>query len=162
MKAVILAGGKGARLHPYTMVLPKPLIPIGNRAILEILIGRLKKFGFREITICVGYLGHLIETLVGDGKKWGVSVSYSEEKKPLGTIGPLTLIDGEQRETFLVCNGDTLTDLNLRDLLEFHKLKGGIATVAGIKREIRLDLGTFELDGNDRIISTIIGRFVYI
>ena len=151
MKAVILAGGKGTRLHPYTLILPKPLIPIGNRAILEILIGRLKKFGFREVIICVGYLGNLIKVLVGDGNKWGVSVSYSEENKPLGTIGPLTLIDGEQTETFLVCNGDTLTDLNLHDLLEFHENKGGIATIAGIKREIRLDLGTFELDGDDRI-----------
>lgn len=151
MKAIIMAGGEGTRLHPYTMVLPKPLIPIGNKAILELLIKRLEKFGFSEVIICIGYLGNLIKALVGDGNRWGTKISFSEEKQPLGTMGPLTLVNKKPTETFLVCNGDTLTDLNLHRFLQFHKKKGGIATIAGIKREIKIGLGTFELDGDDRI-----------
>jgi mannose-1-phosphate guanylyltransferase len=151
MKAIIMAGGEGTRLHPYTMVLPKPLIPIGNKAILELLIKRLEKFGFSEVIICIGYLGSLIKALVGDGNRWGTKISFSEEKEPLGTMGPLTLVNKKPTDTFLVCNGDTLTDLNLHRFLQFHKKKGGIATIAGIKREIKLGLGTFELDGDDRI-----------
>jgi len=153
VKAVILAGGEGTRLLPYTFVLPKPLMPIGDRAILELLIRRLKKFGFREIIISIGYLGNLIKALCGDGNKWGITISYSEEDQPLGTIGPLTLINGGLGQTFLVCNGDTLTDLNMNRFLQFHKEKGGIATIAGIKREVKIGLGVFECDGDHRIES---------
>ncbi len=153
MKAVILAGGRGTRLRPYTLVLPKPLVPIGDRPVLELLIQRLKKFGFKEIIITIGYLGNLIKALCGDGNQWGVTISYSEENQPLGTIGPLTLIKGELGQTFLVCNGDILTDLNIFKFLEFHKEKGGIATIAGIKRRVKIDLGVFECDSDHRIAS---------
>lgn len=151
MKAIILAGGRGTRLRPHTLILPKPLIPIGDRPVLELIIRRLRKFGFTEIIITIGYLGSLIKTLCGDGNGWGTNISYSEESEPLGTIGPLTLIDGRLKETFLVCNGDIITDLDIHKFVRFHKAKGGIVTIATIKRKIKIRLGVFECDGNDKI-----------
>jgi NDP-sugar pyrophosphorylase family protein len=154
MKAVILAGGKGTRLYPYTLVLPKPLVPIGPKAVLEILIRRLRKFGFEEIIISVGYLGSLIMTLCGDGSKWGTNISYCEESEPLGTIGPLTLMQDKLTEMFLVCNGDIITDLNIYKFIEFHKEKGGIATIATIKRRTKISLGVLECN-NGKIVNFI-------
>jgi NDP-sugar pyrophosphorylase family protein len=151
MKAVILAGGRGTRLHPHTLVLPKPLIPIGDKPVLELLIRRLRKFGFEEIIITVGYLGSLIRALCGDGNTWGVNISYSEENQPLGTVGPLTLIERELRQTFLVCNGDIVTDLDLFKFIQFHKEKGGIATIAATRREVKIELGVFECDDDHRM-----------
>jgi len=144
MKTIILAGGRGTRLHPYTMVLPKPLIPVGNQPVLELLIKRLRKSGLSEIIITTGYLGSLIKALCGDGSKWGVSIVYSEEKEPLGTIGPLALVNEQLKETFLVTNGDIVTDLDFRKFIEFHKRKGGIATIATFRKKVKLDLGVLE------------------
>jgi mannose-1-phosphate guanylyltransferase len=152
MKAVILAGGRGTRLRPYTMVLPKPLIPIGNQPVLELLVKRLRKFGFSEIIITTGYLGSLIKALCGDGSRWGVKISYTDEKEPLGTIGPLTLIDGHLKGTFLVTNGDIVTDLDFRKFVEFHKEKGGIATIATFRKRVKLDLGVIECNELHRIV----------
>ena len=153
MKAVILAGGKGTRLYPYTLVLPKPLVPIGPKSVLEILIRRLKKFGFDEIIISIGYLGSLIKSLCGDGSRWGINISYCEEPEPLGTIGPLTLIEDKLKETFLVCNGDIITDLDIYKFIEFHKEKGGIATVATTKCKTKISLGVIRCNGDSEIIS---------
>jgi mannose-1-phosphate guanylyltransferase len=153
MKAVILAGGRGTRLRPYTMVLPKPLIPVGNQPVLELLIKRLRKFGFSEVIITTGYLGSLIKVLCGDGSRWGINIFYSEEKEPMGTIGPLTLINGQLKETFLVTNGDVVTDLDFRKFVEFHKSKGGIATIATFRKKIKLDLGVLECNEGQWIVN---------
>jgi len=153
MKAVILAGGKGTRLYPYTLVLPKPLVPIGPKSVLEILIRRLKKFGFDEIIISIGYLGSLIKSLCGDGSRWGINICYCEEPEPLGTIGPLTLIEDKLKETFLVCNGDIITDLDIYKFIEFHKEKGGIATIATTKCKTKISLGVIRCNGDSEIIS---------
>ena len=100
MQAIILAGGRGTRLRPYTTVLPKPLMPVGDYPILEIVIRQLHKSGFRQILMAVGYLGELLEAYLGDGSKWGVKILYSREQEPLGTAGPVALFDGLE-ENFL-------------------------------------------------------------
>src|SRR5688572_3952770 len=105
MKAVILAGGRGTRLAPYTTVLPKPLMPVGDKPILDIVIHQLRYYGFNEITLAVGYLSELLMAYFGDGSRFGVSIQYSHEEQPLGTAGPIALVDG-LNEPFLVMNGD--------------------------------------------------------
>ena len=120
MRAIILAGGKGIRLRPYTVLFPKPLVPINEELpILEIVIVQLKKNGFDHITIAVNYLANLIMAYFGNGDKWDVKIDYSIEDTPLSTIGPLTLIK-DLPKTFLVMNGDILTDINYRDLMQNH------------------------------------------
>ena len=112
MKAVVLAGGKGTRLAPYTRIIPKPMMPIGDKAILEIMLYQLRRAGINEIILTVGHLAGLMRAYFQDGSQMGVSICYSYEDHPLGTAGPLGLIDGLE-ETFLVCNGDILTTLNI-------------------------------------------------
>ncbi len=152
MKAIILAGGRGTRLHPYTMVLPKPLVPIGNQPVLELLIKRLRKSGYSEIIITIGYLGNLIKAIGSDGSKWGVDILYSEEKEPLGTMGPLALINGKLNKTFLVTNGDVVTDLDFRKFVEFHERKGGVATIATFRKKVKLDLGVLECNEGQCVV----------
>lgn len=151
MKAVILAGGKGTRLKPYTTVFPKPLMPIGDMPILEIIIRQLKSQGLKDIIITVGHLGELIMTFFGDGSKFGVNIKYSKEDEPLGTAGGLGLIKGELKETFLMLNGDTLTTLNFSDLINYHQRNGAITTIALKKRESYIDFGIVEL-GTDNTL----------
>jgi len=146
-KVVILAGGEGKRLNPYTIVLPKPLMPVGNLPILEIIIKQLKKYRLTDVTLAVGYLGNLIQTFFGDGKKFGVKIKYSFEDKPLGTMGPLCLIPGLKR-TFMVMNGDLLTTLDYRKLISYHQSKKLSATIAVQKREIETDYGVLEYNKN--------------
>jgi NDP-sugar pyrophosphorylase family protein len=146
-KVIILAGGEGRRLNPYTVVLPKPLMPVGDVPILEVIIKQLKKYKLKDVTIAVGYLGNLIQTFFGDGKKLGVRIKYSYEEKPLGTMGPLTLIPG-LKKTFMVMNGDLLTSLNYRKLINYHLSKKPIATIAVKKREIETDYGVLEYNKN--------------
>jgi NDP-sugar pyrophosphorylase family protein len=150
MRAVILAGGKGARLAPLTEVIPKPLVPVGGKPILEIVIRQLKQCGFRRITLAVGYMGDLIRAYFQDGAKWGVHIDYSFEANPLGTAGPLALIDGLDK-TFLVMNADVLTNLDYRKLIRHHQLQGGVATIGAYEREVTIDLGVIILDGDNRI-----------
>src|SRR5689334_20719485 len=120
MKAVILAGGKGARLAPYTKILPKPLMPIDDMPILEVLLRQLKNCGVKDIVITVGHLAALLKTYFLDGREFGLNITYSYEDKPLGTAGPLALVPGLD-ETFFVMNGDVLTSLGFLDLLKFHR-----------------------------------------
>ena len=155
MKAVILAGGKGTRLKPYTTVFPKPLMPINDKPILEIVIRQLKSHGFGEIIITVGHLSELIITFFGDGGKFDVKIEYSREDKPLGTAGGLGLIKKELNETFLMMNGDVLTTLNFSDLVSYHKRNDAIATIALNKREVYIDFGVVELDDSDSIAGYI-------
>ena len=150
MKAIILAGGKGARLRPYTTIIPKPLVPVKDKAILEILIGRLKKYGITEITLCVNHLYKLIMAYFGNGEEWGVKIGYSLEDKPLGTIAPLKLIKNLPNN-FFVMNGDVLTDINFKQLFEFHLREKALLTVAVTKRRTKIDFGIFDVDKTKNI-----------
>jgi NDP-sugar pyrophosphorylase family protein len=143
---VILAGGKGTRLAPYTSVLPKPLMPIGERAILEVVVEQLADSGFRSVTLCVGYLSHLIQAVLSNGSGRRVSMSYVHEKDPLGTAGPLRLVDGIEG-TFLAMNGDVLTTLPYSDLVQQHRASGNVLTIATHRRTTRVDYGVLHLNG---------------
>lgn len=151
MKAVIQAGGKGTRLRPYTMVLPKPLMPVGSMPVIEMLLKWLRRDGFSEVYITIGYLGHLIRSLCGDGSQWGLNIVYSQEPEPLGTIGPLSLIREHLDESFLVLNGDLITDLDLRAFVQYHRDHQGTMTVGVTEKKVKLDLGILESKDN-RII----------
>lgn len=150
MKAVIQAGGRGTRLRPYTFVMPKPLMPVGELAVIEILLKWLCRSGVTEVYITLGYLGHLIRSLCRDGSQWGLDIHYSEEREPLGTIGPLRLLEDNLTTTFLVLNGDLIADLNLREFISFHGEQGGLVSVATAEKDINIDLGVIEND-NRRI-----------
>ena len=143
MQAVVLAGGKGTRLAPYTNILPKPLMPIGNMPILEVLLRQMKSAGIDEVTITVGHLAGLLEAFFKDGHQLGLKIRYSFEETPLGTAGPLALVGGLQ-DTFMVCNGDVLTTLNCKNLLKFHHEKKGIASIAMHHRQVNINLGVIE------------------
>ena len=146
MHAVILAGGKGVRLRPYTTALPKPLVPIGDsHAILEIVLHQLSAYGFTSVTLAINHLGALIRAFVGDGSRWGLRVDYAEEHVPLSTVGPLFALRDRLPEHFLVMNGDVLTDLNYGDLLHGHTLSGAPVTVATASRSIRIDFGVLDV-----------------
>jgi NDP-sugar pyrophosphorylase family protein len=152
MKAVILAGGKGTRLKPYTTVFPKPLMPIGDKPILEIVVRQLKSYGFDEIIMAVGHLAELIMTFFNDGSKYGVKIKYTGEDKPLGTAGPLALMKEDLHETFLMMNGDVLTTLDYSNLVDYHRRNGALATIALKKRDIKIDFGVVDLDDNNNIV----------
>jgi NDP-mannose synthase len=143
-QVVILAGGQGSRLRPYTTVLPKPLLPVGGVPILEVLIKQLKHFGFKDILISTGYLTELIEAYCGNGRKWGVNINYVREKKPLGTAGALKLA-GSLRDNFLVINGDVLTDMDFGSFLKWHASQKAMATIAVKERKIKSDFGVIEM-----------------
>ncbi len=146
MTAVILAGGKGTRLYPYTISLPKPLMPVGEHPIMEILIRQLKKNGVVKIIIAVGYLESLIRAYFGDGSKFGVNIVYSSEEISLGTAGPLYLLKDELKDTFFFMNGDILSNLDFDRLLEFHRKNKAFATVGLTKRKIDIDFGVIEIN----------------
>lgn len=152
MKALILAGGKGRRLRPYTTTIPKPLMPIGDHAILEIVVQQLKYCGFNDIIMSIGHLGELLMAFFGDGSKYGVNIEYKKEENPLGTAGPLSLVKDEVDGPFLMMNGDVLTDLDYSDLMEYHKKKGSIATVALNKRVVNIDFGVTEVNEDNQIV----------
>jgi len=151
MKALVLAGGKGRRLQPYTTIIPKPLMPIGDKAILEIVIEQLKYYGFDEIILSIGHLGELFMAFFGDGSKYGVKIEYVKEEKPLGTAGPLSLIKDMIEEPFLMMNGDVLTNLEFSDLVNYHKTRENIGTVALNKRVVNIDFGVTEIDDQNQV-----------
>ncbi len=151
MQAIILAGGKGRRLLPYTTVLPKPLMPIGDHPILMVILRQLKHYGFNRVTICTGYLHELIHAYIGGSSSTGLEISYTHEPMPLGTIGPLRLIP-ELDDDFLVMNGDILTDLDFSAFMQAHKDKKALATIATYKRDAPIDFGVLEKDRKNRII----------
>ena len=146
MKAVILAGGKGSRLKPYTISLPKPLMPVGNHPILEIVIQQLKRAGITNIIIAVGYLESLIRAFFKNGTEFGANITYSSERKPMGTAGPLSLVAQQLDDTFILMNGDVLSDMDFNALINFHKSNGAYATVAVVKRHVDVDFGVIEMD----------------
>jgi len=155
MKAVILAGGKGTRLRPYTVAFPKPLMPVGDMPILEIIIRQLKLHNFDEIILAVGHLAELITTYFGDGSRFNLKIKYSREDKPLGTAGPLSLLKDELEDTFLVMNGDILTTLDYSKLIEFHKKSEAVATVALNRRDVYIDFGVVKTDDKSNIVEYI-------
>jgi NDP-mannose synthase len=149
VKAVILAGGRGTRLAPYTSILPKPLLPIGDRPILEHVLKQLLLAGIQDVTLCVGYLSHLIRAVLEDGNSRHPRprLHYVQEHEPLGTVGPLRLVEGLD-ETFLLMNGDVLTRLDFVDLVASHRASGSVLTIAAHRRVVKVDYGVLGIDGD--------------
>jgi NDP-sugar pyrophosphorylase family protein len=150
MHAVILAGGKGVRLRPYTTALPKPLVPIGDdKVILEIVLHQLAAYGFTSVTLAINHLGRLIRAFVDDGRAWGLDVDYVEESTPLSTVGPLFGLRDRLPDHFLVMNGDVLTNLHFGDLLTRHIESGSPLTVATAANEAKIDFGVLDVQGGE-------------
>lgn len=151
MRAIILAGGKGTRLRPYTVVLPKPLMPIGEYPILEVVVRQLVYAGFDHITMAVNHQAEIIQAFFGSGEKWGIRIDYSLEDMPLGTMGPLRLIK-DLPEDFLIMNGDILTDIDYRDFHEYHVGRRNTFTVSSHQRELRSEYGVLKINEQDRLV----------
>lgn len=149
-RAVVLAGGKGTRLRPYTVVLPKPLMPVGEYPILEVIIRQLAHRGFDHITLAVNHQANLIRAFFGGGEKWRIRIDYSLETRPLSTIGPLRLID-DLPENFILMNGDVLTDLDFDCLFREHVATGNVFTVAASRRTEIIDYGVLTIDDSDTL-----------
>jgi NDP-mannose synthase len=147
VQAVVLAGGRGTRLAPYTSVLPKPLMPIGERSILELVLGQLRTCGIGKVTLCVGYLAHLIEAVIGDRSPDGLEISYVHEQEALGTAAPLRLVPGLD-STFIAMNGDILTTLDYNALVDHHRTKKNLITIATHERPIKIDYGVLHVGRN--------------
>ncbi|MEI7475169.1 MAG: sugar phosphate nucleotidyltransferase [bacterium] len=150
-RAIILAGGLGKRLQPYTLVLPKPLMPIGEYPILEVVIRQLAYNGFDHLTMCVNHQAELFMAFFGNGDKWGIKIDYSIEDKPLGTIAPLKLINSLP-ENFLIMNGDILTDIDFNDLYQTHINNKNIFTIASAERVEQIEYGVLDSNENSKLI----------
>lgn len=151
MQALILAGGKGTRLQPYTTVLPKPLMPVSNYPILEVIIRQLSRAGVTDVILAVGHLSHLIQAYFQDGERFGVRIRYSLEERPLGTAGPIGLVIDQLGGDFLVMNGDLLTTLDYRRMIDYHKGHGGAATIGLYHREVKIDFGVIEAGADNQL-----------
>jgi len=147
MQAVILAGGKGTRLKPFTTCIPKPLIPIGDIPILEVVLRQLKYHGFKDIILSVNHQAELLMAFFGDGKKLGINITYCIEDKPLGTAGSLSIVENLQ-ENFIVMNGDLLTTINYNNLFNYHMNNNNDATISVYDKEVKIDLGVLKIDHN--------------
>ncbi|MDP1822374.1 MAG: sugar phosphate nucleotidyltransferase [Archangium sp.] len=154
MRAIVLAGGKGTRLAPYTTVLPKPLMPIGDVPILEVVLRQLAHHRFTDVSLAVGYLAELLMAYCGDGSKFGVRLDYSREAAPLGTAGPIALVS-DLKETFMVMNGDLLTTIDYSKMLTAHREAGALVTVASYEKTVKIDLGVLELSAANEITDYI-------
>ena len=149
-RAVILAGGKGTRLRPYTVVLPKPLMPIGECPILEVIVRQLVYFGFNHITMAVNHQADIIKAFFRNGDRWGVRIDYSLEDRPLSTMGPLRLIR-DLPDNFLVMNGDVLTNLDFSEFFNFHVEQSNMFTVSAYQRDVRSEYGVLEVNEAGRL-----------
>jgi NDP-sugar pyrophosphorylase family protein len=150
-RAVILAGGKGTRLAPLTTVIPKPLVPLGDTSILEVVLRQLRYFGITHTTLAVGHLSHLIKAVLGDGARFDLELTYTVEDTPLGTAGPLTLVPN-LTDTFLVMNGDLLTDIDLQAMTRFHQEAHAVATVGLYSKKVRIDLGVLDVSESGDVL----------
>jgi NDP-sugar pyrophosphorylase family protein len=163
IKALILAGGEGSRLRPWTFSVPKPLLPIGEKPILEIIINRLKKFGFKEFIISLGYRGELIVSYFQYGEKLGIKIDYIRETVPLGTAGPLSLLAGKvklnPREPILLMNGDILTRINFLEFIKYHKRHNFDLTVMVKKFEMQFPYGILSI--NNKTIHKVTEKPIY-
>jgi NDP-mannose synthase len=151
MKAVVMAGGKGSRLYPYSAVLPKPLMPLGDMPVLELLLRQLVRAGVDEVYLAVNHLRHLIEAFFGDGSRIGVKLRYSVEDKPLGTAGPIAAILDRLGDEFVMTNGDLLTTMDIAAMIRFHRERRADATVGVYPREVKIDFGLVEVDADMRM-----------
>lgn len=149
-RAVILAGGKGTRLRPYTVALPKPLMPIGEYPILEVIIRQLRSLGFGHITLAVNHQADLFRAFFGGGERWGITIDYSLELMPLSTMGPLKLIP-DLPEHFLVMNGDILSDVDYRAFLDAHTVEDRLFTISAARREQKIDYGVLHVSSDNRL-----------
>ena len=154
IQAVILAGGQGSRLRPYTTVLPKALMPVAEMPIAEIIIRQLKFYGLTHIAIATGHLSGLIQSFFGDGRRLGVNIQYVFEDKPLGTAGALQLVKNLDDHA-VVINGDILTNMNFKELLTIHKKRKSQATIVCKERSVKTDFGVVEMDNKERLIDYI-------
>ena len=150
MKTVVLAGGRGTRLAPYTSILPKPLMPVGEQSILEVVVGQLEEAGIVDIHFCVGYLAHLVEAVFESRENGHANITYVREQEALGTAAPLRLVEGLD-STFMVMNGDVLTTLDYRELVQHHRDQGNVLTIATHKRSIKIDYGMMHIDVTSRV-----------
>ena len=150
-RAIVLAGGRGTRLRPYTVVLPKPLMPIGDYPILEVIVRQLARAGFGRITLAVNHQAELIKAFFGDGSKWNLQIDYSLEQLPLGTMGPLKLI-GDLPDDFLVMNGDILTDLDFGAFHDGHVAEHRLFTISSHVRQQMVDYGVLEIDATSSLV----------
>ena len=152
MKAIIMAGGKGTRLAPYTAVLPKPLMPLGDMPILELILRQLKYHGITDVILAVNHLSHIIRAFFADGDSLGMRISYSYESHPLGTAGPLGSVIDDLGEHFLLLNGDLLCNLNFKDFIDKHLERNAHASIATYVREIKSDFGVLSIDKDRNLI----------
>ncbi len=150
-QAVIMAGGKGTRLHPYSALFPKPLMPLGDMPILELLLRRMKTAGVTDVILAVNHLGHLIEAFFGDGSQLGLRIRYSNEDRPLGTAGALSNMMDDLDDTFMVCNGDLLTTMDLMAMARQHLETRCDASIGVFERENKIDFGLVEFDSENRL-----------
>jgi len=151
LKAVILAGGLGTRLHPYTLFIPKPMLPLGDKPVLEHLIQWLSSNGIRKIVICVGYLGKIIEDYFGDGVDLNVEITYARTKTPMGTAGQLQSAENLINDTFLCIYGDSIFDFVIHDMIDFHFKKEALATIALIPYKVTQKYGFIDIDENGAV-----------
>jgi len=156
MKAVILAGGKGTRLAPYTTVFPKPLVPLGHRPILDVIIRQLAHYGINDITLTLGYLAELIQAYLScaNSDLSRININTVREMEPLGTAGSLRLVPGLD-ETFLAMNGDILTSLDYSKLIQYHHENKGILTISTYMKHIKVDLGLIEMASDNCLTAYI-------
>jgi NDP-mannose synthase len=153
LQAVILAGGKGTRLRPFTASFPKPLVPLGDTPVLEVLLRRLVEFGITDITLTLGHLAELIKAYFAQRHTLSeqLNLNYVIEETPTGTAGSLSLIENLST-TFLVMNGDLLTDINFDDLVHYHRSHNAALTIATHRRQVKIDLGVLDVDSDNRIV----------
>ena len=152
MKSVILAGGKGRRLQPFTTTIPKPLFPLGEKPILQIIIEQLKTYGVTDFIISLGYLGGIIQAFLGDGSKFGCNIEYVTENEPLGTAGAISLLP-EMEEDFIFMNGDILTTLDFNKAIKFHKENSNLMTICTFKKRVKSSLGVLEINNENEVLN---------
>ena len=157
MQAIILAGGKGTRLLPFTHVFPKPLVPLGEKPILDTVLRQLKHFGFTYVTLAVGHMAEMIQTYVSNGERYGMEVKYIFEDEPLGTVGSLAQMTPHE-QSFLVMNGDVLTDLDYHTFFQFHRQHQALITVGTYTKHFKIDLGIIKND--DKICNNRITDYI--
>ena len=153
MKAVILAGGLGTRLQPYTTFLPKPMLPLGEKPILEHLIDWTRKNGVKSVVLCVSYLRKTIEDYFEDGKRFGVSIEYAVSNRPLATAGQLKTAEKFIDDTFVCMYGDSIFDFNLRNMIDQHKKKKSFVTMSLYEYKTNLPYGVIETTKTDKVIA---------
>lgn len=151
MMAVVLAGGKGTRLIPYTAVFPKPLMPLGDMPVIEILLRQLARAGVTKVILAVNHLHHLIRAFCGNGSSFGLDIEYCLEDQPMGTAGPLTLMRDRLEDEFIVTNGDLLTDFDMAAMISRHRERNSDASMAVFERQISIEFGLIETDDDMRL-----------